>query len=167
MTGRGETRSTRLGRIVAAGALALCLGAGQGAPPAAAQQPRWPGPQVEPRLTPQRVIRAGERIGPEDVSLRKGPGEGLRDIAQVAGLEAKVTLFPGRPIAAGDLAPPAAIERNQIVTVRFRRGALLIEAGARALDRAATGGRIRVMNLVSRATVVGVVVDSQTVEVGG
>lgn len=118
-------------------------------------------------VTPSRVIRSGEMIGPSDLTLRPGPaGIGLTDPAQAVGLEARATLYPGRPVAYGDLAPPALVERNQIVTIRFRRGGLLIETDGRALDRGANGRRIRVMNLTSRATVVARVSGAELVEVG-
>ena len=73
----------------------------------------------------------------------------------------------GRPIAAGDLGPPAVVERNQIVTLRFRRGALLIEGEGKALDRGPEGARVRVMNLLSRVSVTGRVAGPNLVEVGG
>ena len=40
------------------------------------------------------------------------------EIEEVVGLEARVTIYPGRPLRRGDLGPPALIERNQIVTRR-------------------------------------------------
>lgn len=155
MRARGETRA-------AAALLALLL-----AVPAAAAQQQQQGAQQGPGyLTPARVIRAGERIAPEDLTRRPGPAQGMAEAAQVAGLEARVTLFPGRPIAPGDLSSPAMVERNQIVTLRFRRGPLTIEADGRAVDRGAQGARVRVTNLVSRATVVGRVAGPNIVEVG-
>jgi flagella basal body P-ring formation protein FlgA len=122
---------------------------------------------VERFVTSSRVVRAGEVLGATDLTLRPGVGAGgLVDPAAAVGLEARVTLYPGRPIAPGDLAPPAMVDRNQIVTIRFVRGGLLIETDGRALDRGAHGGRIRVMNLTSRATVVAQVVGASLVEVG-
>ncbi|MGG7565030.1 flagellar basal body P-ring formation chaperone FlgA [Rhodovulum sp. DZ06] len=132
------------------------------APAAAAQQSSAESGFV----TPSRVIRAGERIALDDLSRRPGPAQGVAEETAIAGLEARITLFPGRPIAAGDLSPPAMVERNQIVTLRFSRGPLTIEAEGRALDRGAEGDRVRVMNLVSRASVVGRVSGPELVEVG-
>lgn len=123
---------------------------------------------VERFVTPSRVIRTGDLIGPSDLMLRPGPsGIGLTDPAQAVGLEARATLYPGRPVSLGDFAPPALVERNQIVTIRFRRGGLLIETDGRAMDRGSNGRRIRVMNLTTRATVVARVIGPETVEVGG
>jgi flagella basal body P-ring formation protein FlgA len=122
---------------------------------------------VESYLTASRVIRAGEVIGQADVARKPGVAAGaLGDPDGAIGLEARVTLYPGRPIAAGDLTAPAMVERNQIVTIRFVRGGLTIETDGRALDRGANGGRIRVMNLTSRATVIARVTGADMVEVG-
>lgn len=173
MRARGESRpvscrSAPSDRVRRA-ALACLLAAAVLAPAARAQQTSapWAPPAAEPRLTTVRMIRAGEILGHADLELRAGPGEGLRDAEKVAGLEARVNLFPGRPIGPGDIGPPAAVERNAIVTLRFQRGNLLIEGEGRALDRGAEGARIRVMNLLSRATVIGRVTGKDLVEVGG
>lgn len=71
------------------------------------------------------------------------------------GLEARTILYPGRPIRAGDVGPPALIERNALVLLHYRRGGLWISTDGRALGRGAAGERVRVMNLTSRTTVTG------------
>ena len=115
-----------------------------------------------------RTIRSRTVITPPDLVLIEGTAEdGFSDIADVVGLEARVTLYQGRPIRKGDVGPPAVIERNQIVTLLFRRGGLLIKAEARALGRAGVGDRLRVMNISSRKTVTGIVSDDGWVVVGG
>ncbi|MEO0386901.1 MAG: flagellar basal body P-ring formation chaperone FlgA [Pseudomonadota bacterium] len=88
------------------------------------------------------------------------------EIEEVVGLEARVTIYPGRPLRRGDLGPPALIERNQIVTLRYATGGLFIETDGRALDRAGVGDRLRVMNVSSRTTVTGRVLETGIVEVG-
>ncbi|MEM1265438.1 MAG: flagellar basal body P-ring formation chaperone FlgA [Pseudomonadota bacterium] len=93
------------------------------------------------------------------------PGAASR-LDDVIGLEARVTLYPGRPIRMGDVGPPALIERNEIVTLRFISGGLRIETDGRALERAGAGDMVRVMNTSSRTTVTGRVLESGVVEVG-
>ena len=65
--------------------------------------------------------------------------------------------YAGRPIPLSGLAPPALVERNQLVTLIFRRGGLDIRADGRALGRGAAGDEIRIMNLGSRSTIFGTV----------
>jgi len=65
-----------------------------------------------------------------------------------------------------DIGPAALVDRNEIVTLSFRKGPLVIETEGRALDRASAGAKVRVMNMTSRATVIGRVVAPGRVEVG-
>jgi len=76
-----------------------------------------------------------------------------------------VTLYAGRPIPLSALAPPALVERNQIVTLVFRRGGLEIRTEGRALGRGGEGDTIRIMNLASRNTVTGWVMGDGQVHV--
>ena len=106
------------------------------------------------------IIRATD-IQPGPVAVRGALG----DAADVVGMEARGWLQQGRPIMPDDVVPPAMVERNQVVTMRFLRGALEILAEGRALERAAEGDRVRVMNLDSRVTVTGTVAAPGLVEV--
>lgn len=98
------------------------------------------------------------------VSNRSVPGA-LSVIEDAVGMEARVTIYSGRPVRAGDLGPPAVIERNEIVRLRFTSGSLIIEADGRALDRGGLGDMISVMNLSSRSTVIGRIASNGVVEV--
>ncbi len=101
-----------------------------------------------------RNIPARSLIGPGDLLLTGAETSGaLTDPAAAIGMEARITLYAGRPVRPGDIGPPAIVERNQIVTLVFRRGGLQITAEGRALDRAGPGDVIRVMNLASRSNV--------------
>ncbi|CUI01480.1 flagellar basal body P-ring formation chaperone FlgA [Leisingera aquaemixtae] len=117
-------------------------------------------------LIPLRTIRAKEIVNPEDLALKKGEILGaLSDPADVTGMEARVSLYAGRPLRPGDIGPPAIIERNDLVTLIFRQGVLSIAAEGRALGRGAAGEAVRVMNLSSRTTVTGRIKEDGSVEV--
>ncbi len=123
--------------------LLLCLAA---AAPASAET-----------LVAATTIRGGEVIAAGEVAVVPGETPGaLRDPAEAVGLEARVNLYPGRPIRGGDVGPPAVIGRNDIVTLRYAQGTLSIVTEGRALDRAAQGERLRILNLSSRSTVAAV-----------
>jgi flagella basal body P-ring formation protein FlgA len=117
-------------------------------------------------LVATRLIRAQEVIGPGDVILAAGeiPGA-LTDPSAAVGREARVALYPGRPVMRGQTAAPALVERNQIVTVVYVRGGLKLTAEARALGRAAAGEPVRVMNLSSRMSVTATVAPDGSVRV--
>ena len=92
--------------------------------------------------------------------------EAFADPAAVLGQEARVAIYAGRPVLAGDIGPPALVERNQTVTLVYSRGALTILAEGRSLGRGGAGDSLRAMNIASRTTVTGRVAGDGTVHVG-
>ncbi|MES2549604.1 MAG: flagellar basal body P-ring formation chaperone FlgA [Pseudomonadota bacterium] len=118
-------------------------------------------------LVATRTIRAKSVVAPEDLVLVSAalPGA-LSDPGEAVGLEARVAIYAGKPIRAGDLGPPTLVERNQLVTLVFLSGGLAISTEGRALARGAEGEEIRVMNLGSRNTVMGRIGPDGAVYVG-
>lgn len=124
-------------------------------------------PALGASVAPVRAIRAQTVIAAADLALAEDDAPGaVQTIEAVAGLEARVTLYPGRPILASQVGPPAIVERNQVVRMVFSSGALAISADGRTLDRGGVGDRVRVMNLGSRQTVTGAVAADGSIEVG-
>lgn len=114
------------------------------------------GPAAADTVVAACTIRPQTILSAADLSLK--PGEvagGLEDPALIIGMETRVALYAGRPVRAGDVGPPAVIERNQIVPLVFERNGLRISTEGRSLDRAGPGDVVRVMNLSSRSTVSG------------
>ena len=118
-------------------------------------------------VTPVRAIRSQSVLAAEDLALDEEavPG-GVASIEEAAGLEARVALYPGRPILMRQLRAPALVERNALVRMSYASGTLRIVTDGRALDRAAAGEPVRVMNLASKQTVTGVVAADGSIEVG-
>lgn len=118
-------------------------------------------------LVATRTIRAKTLISPEDLTLVNAelPGA-LTDPALAVGLEARVSIYAGKPVRLGDLGPPTLVERNQLVTLVYVSGGLAISTEGRALARGADGDQIRVMNLGSRNTVTGRIGPDGAVYVG-
>ncbi|WP_170755364.1 flagellar basal body P-ring formation chaperone FlgA [Ruegeria lacuscaerulensis] len=109
-------------------------------------------------VVPTRTIRAKEIIAPTDLVTKEQDVPGAVATPDIlVGQEARVALYPGRPIRAGDFGPPALVDRNDLVVLVFDRQPLSITAEGRALGRGAVGDRIRVMNLSSRTTVTGLI----------
>lgn len=125
-----------------------------------------PFPACADALITNRVIKAGQIIEVADLSVIQAdiPGTATDPVA-VAGQEARVTLYPGRPIREDQVGPPTVIARNQVVGLSYVAGALAILTEGRALDRGAVGDVIRVVNLSSRNTVHGRVMPDGTVRV--
>ena len=117
-------------------------------------------------VVPTRTIRAKEIISATDLELKPQQVTGVvTDPATLIGQEARIALYPGRPIRVGDVGPPALVDRNDLVVLVFDRQPLSISAEGRALGRGAVGERIRVMNLSSRTTVTGVIRPDGQIEV--
>jgi flagella basal body P-ring formation protein FlgA len=123
-------------------------------------------PSAAESLIATRVIRAQTLLSANDVTLVAAeiPGA-LVDPSDALGLEAKVTLYPGRAIRASDVGPPAIVERNQIVTLVYSVGGLGITTDGRALARGGLGEIIRVMNNSSRTVIAGQVAEGGYVHV--
>ncbi len=124
------------------------------------------GPQVAvaDSIVATRTIRPQTVLSAEDFTLVEAdiPGA-LTDPAAVIGLEARVTLYAGRPIVASDVGSAALVERNQTVSLVFRSAGLSILTEGRALTRGGVGDQIKVMNLASRTTVTGTIETDGTV----
>jgi flagellar basal body P-ring formation protein FlgA len=114
-----------------------------------------------------RTIRANTLIALEDLTLVAAdlPGA-LVDPEKAIGLQARVAIYAGKPVLAGDLGPPTLIERNQMIKLVYLSGGLAISTEGRALGHGSEGDEIRVMNLGSRNTVSGRVGPDGTVYVG-
>ena len=140
------------------------------AAPVPAPVPPPPAVAVEPEgqsVTVVRALRSQSVIEADDLAPMAGvtPG-GIDAIEAAVGMEAKVALYPGRPILASQIGAPAMVERNAVVKLSYLKGPLSIVTEGRALDRAAAGEPVRVMNLQSRQTVTGTVTPDGSVEVG-
>lgn len=118
-------------------------------------------------LVAARTLRPGAPITAGDLARTRGmsPPGAASHPDEVIGMEARVTLYAGRPIPLASLTEPALVERNQLVSLRFAAGGLEIRAEGRALGRGGAGETIRIMNLASRSTISGRVAGPGLVEV--
>lgn len=118
------------------------------------------GPLYADVLVAARTLRAGTPLSAGDLVLSSDPAPlgAATHPDDAIGMEARVTLYAGRPIPLASLSPPALVERNQLVTLSFSHHGLEIRADGRALGRAAEGEAVRIMNLASRSTVTGTVI---------
>jgi flagellar basal body P-ring formation protein FlgA len=126
-----------------------------------------PGMALADSLVATRTIRAQSILGPDDVTLVAAAIPGAITVPEEAlGLEARVSIYAGRPIRLSDLGPAAVIDRNQVVPLVFTTGGLSILTEGRAMERGGVGDVIRIMNLGSRTTVAGRIAEDGRVHVG-
>ncbi|WP_227269038.1 flagellar basal body P-ring formation chaperone FlgA [Roseobacter weihaiensis] len=126
----------------------------------------FPAASLAESVVPTRTIRANATISEADVAIKSvaNPNAFSR-VMDVIGQEARTTLYAGRPILFVDVGPPALIDRNQIVSLKFKTAGLMIITEGRSLQRGGVGDRIRIMNLDSRTTLFGQVQPDGTVRV--
>lgn len=123
-------------------------------------------PAVADTVVPARTIRAHAIITEMDVTLvSSATANGYTRAVDVVGQEARVVLYPGRPILFDDIGLPAVVTRNQLVRVQFFGNGLSIMTEGRALERGAVGDNVRIMNLSSRATLFGQVQQDGSIHV--
>nr|WP_028913563.1 flagellar basal body P-ring formation chaperone FlgA [Pseudorhodobacter ferrugineus] len=124
-------------------------------------------PAFPESLIATRIVRAQTLLSDADVTLVAAeiPGA-LTSSGDAVGLEARVTLYPGRAIRIGDVGPPALVERNQLITLIYSAGGLGITTEGRALARGGVGDVIQVMNLSSRAVLAAQVLGDGSLRVG-
>ena len=119
------------------------------------------GPTWAQSVMAVHAVRAGTMLSADDLAFHElDSADGFGDPRDLIGLEARVNLYPGRPILTRDVGVPTVVERNSIVPLIFRRQGLSITLEGRALTRAGAGETVRVMNLSSRNTVIGVATET-------
>jgi flagella basal body P-ring formation protein FlgA len=123
-------------------------------------------PAAAETVVAARTIRSQTVLGPADLAVIDGevPGAAIA-LDEVLGLEARVILYAGRPVLLDQVGPPALVDRNQVVELTFREGALTITAEGRSLGRGGVGDTVRVMNLASKKTVTGLIMDDGSIVV--
>ncbi len=106
----------------------------------------------------KRPYTAGEEIRPEDVqwievreaSVRSGT---IMDPESFTGQATRRALRAGKPLREADLKRLMTINRGEIITITYEVPGIRLTAKARALDEAALGEPLRVINLRSNRTI--------------
>ena len=125
---------------------------------------------TQPAVVATRRIALGEMVGAADARLvrlraeRARPGTAQR-LDQVVGQRLRRPMTAEMPFMAADLATPAMVEKNALVTMLLEAPGLSLSVQGRALEAAPRGALVPVMNLASRSVVEGEVVGPGRVRV--
>ena len=112
------------------------------------------------------MLKPGSVIAEADVTLVDADIPGAVVTLDAAlGQAVNEVIYPGRPVLADNLGPPRIISRNQSVSLVYQAGPLQIFAQGRALSAGAAGDEIKIMNITSHATVMGLIGADGTVHV--
>jgi flagella basal body P-ring formation protein FlgA len=125
-----------------------------------------------PVLVATRRMGLGEVVRAQDVREARVPAARLRPGAaqapeQVVGQAMRRPAAADQPIMLADLSTPLAIERGQTVMMVYDIPGMALTAQGRAMEGAARGASVPVMNLMSRVVVEAQVVGPGRVRVGG
>jgi len=117
-----------------------------------------------------RDIKRGELVSDSDCTMvRKDLGDlsggFFADREDLRGLVAARSIPTGAVISTGSVDRPVAVKRGKVVAAEVRGNGFRITAMAKAMDNGRVGDVIKLMNVASRKTLTGEVLDANTVKV--
>jgi flagellar basal body P-ring formation protein FlgA len=120
---------------------------------------------------PTRLISAGDIIAADDlewqpVHLTRLSGNSLTDAEQLVGRMAKRPLKAGQILRQSDVAVSPVIRKNDLIRLVVKTGQMTLSVQGKALQDAALGQTVRVVNVNSNRQLTGTVIDAGTVAIG-
>jgi flagella basal body P-ring formation protein FlgA len=111
-----------------------------------------------------QVIKMAD-IDLQTMDLAKMPNNALTSLEDVVGQRAKRTIDTQTVLTSSMIETPPLVRRGDIVVMIAESGGLRISTQGEARQKGAKGDRIKVMNLDSRKSVYGRIIDRSTVKV--
>lgn len=116
------------------------------------------------------TLAAGTVLAPDDIEMRLIPlkqaeSMGIPSLEQLIGKQLTRQSRGGMLLKASDVVEPHVVERNAIVTVRFNSGPMTLTIKGQALNAAAAGQPVQVLNTVSNKILHGVAMPNGAVAV--
>ena len=116
------------------------------------------------------TLLRGERVTAGDVAVRTVPRaafDALPASQSVTGLQARHRIATGEILRHADVGPPLLVHANDPVRVIWRATGISMELNGRALQAAAAGDPLQVLNPMTARTISGIVQPDGSVLVGG
>jgi flagella basal body P-ring formation protein FlgA len=117
-----------------------------------------------------RSLKAGEVVGADDVAwapVAYAPADAPQDAEAVIGLAARKPVRAGTAVAAADLGAARVVARDDTISVRFRSAGVSLALQGKALNAAAVGEPVRVLNPQSKIVIEAVAAGPGLAVVGG
>ena len=120
-----------------------------------------------PHLT--NSLRAGEIVRSNDVemrpvALRFAESSGFSTIDQIVGMQLRRSNRAGMMLRQTDITKPELVKRSEMVTIVYRSGPLSLSVSGQALNAAAQGEMVSVLNTSSKKVIHGIAIANGTVE---
>lgn len=121
-----------------------------------------------PHLT--RSFPAGTILSPSDIVMRPVPlrfaeSTGVAQLNDVVGKALTRQSREGMMLKPNDVAVPALIAKNDLVTIYFRQGAMTLTVKGQAITSATRGAPVQVLNLMSKRVISATAIAAGAVEV--
>jgi flagellar basal body P-ring formation protein FlgA len=100
------------------------------------------------------------------VHLARLSGNSLTDAEQLVGRMAKRPLKAGQILRQSDVAVSPVIHKNDLIRLVVKTGQMTLSVQGKAMQDAAIGQTVRVMNVNSNRQLTGTVIDAGTVAIG-
>ncbi len=110
------------------------------------------------------LLSAGD-VEMRPVELRYAESGGIPMLEELVGKELKRSARSGMLLRANDVTEPELIKRNATVTLTYNKGRMNLTVKGRALNAAAKGDSVSVLNLISKQVVHGVAAGTGEVEI--
>lgn len=112
---------------------------------------------------------AGTVLTPSDIEMKMVPlkyaeSTGIVSLDQLVGKQLDRSGRAGLMLRAGDVEEPQVVARNQMVTVYLKSGPMTLTVKGQALNNAAAGQPVQVMNTASKKIVIGTALPNGGVE---
>lgn len=114
-----------------------------------------PVPVVTRRILPDEIVTSAD-LSTIELPLARVNAFAIMDVNDLIGMQVRRVLARGRPVQRQSVIPPIVVSRGSRVTIQVKSGSLFLTARGKALSDAYLGQEVRVVNLESNKTVVGI-----------
>ena len=116
---------------------------------------------TQPVPVPVRRLMPDDIVQPGDIEMVNLPwarvnAYAVTEAEALVGMQVRRMLSPGRPVQVQSVQPPIIISRGERVTIQLSYGTLELAAEGKAISDAHLGQEVRVVNLSSNKTIVGI-----------
>ena len=116
------------------------------------------------RLMPGQIIN-NDDIVIDKIHYNRVSPLAVLNVELIVGSEVRRMISQGKPIIESSVGPPIIISKGERVTILLKDSTLTLTAPGKSLDEGYKGKEVRVVNLVSNKTVLGIAVEDGIVEI--
>jgi flagella basal body P-ring formation protein FlgA len=111
------------------------------------------------------AVRSTDEVEMRLIPLRQAEGSGAASLEQLIGKALTRQSRGGMLLRPSDVTEPRVVERNAVVTVILNQGPMTLTIKGQALNGAAVGEAVQVLNSVSRKILIGTAMPNGTVTI--